>query len=262
MRYLVLPYRQGSKSAKALATALGGRVMRLQGSTARLQGATMVNWGNTTVNPGAVSFTLLNPVERIKPASNKLLFFRRMREAGHNNLIPEFWENQQDIPDEAFPIVCRTVLAGHSGDGIVIAADRGHLVPASLYVRYVKKSQEYRVHVGRKRHDITADPFIGPEYDYEIIAVQRKARRYDVTNPNWQVRNHANGFIYSREGFTAPVSVLVAAKMALDVSGLDFGAVDVIWNQQQDRPYVLEINTAPGLEGQTIADYADFFRGL
>jgi D-alanine-D-alanine ligase-like ATP-grasp enzyme len=44
-------------------------------------------------------------------------------------------------------------------------------------------------------------------------------------------------------------------------TGLDFGAVDVIWNAQKEKPYVLEINTAPGLEGQTIADYAAFFSG-
>jgi D-alanine-D-alanine ligase-like ATP-grasp enzyme len=37
---------------------------------------------------------------------------------------------------------------------------------------------------------------------------------------------------------------------------LDFGAVDVIWNEKQQRAYVLEVNTAPGLEGQTVDDYA------
>src|SRR3546814_3140988 len=35
--------------------------------------------------------------------------------------LPKFWTKKEDIPDEAFPIVCRTVLSGHSGVGIVIA---------------------------------------------------------------------------------------------------------------------------------------------
>jgi glutathione synthase/RimK-type ligase-like ATP-grasp enzyme len=42
-------------------------------------------------------------------------------------------------------------------------------------------------------------------------------------------------------------------------SGLDFGAVDVIWNERQQRAYVLEINSAPGLEGTTIDDYVRYF---
>ena len=41
---------------------------------------------------------------------------------------------------------------------------------------------------------------------------------------------------------------------------VDFGAVDVVWNQQNGQAYVLEINTAPGLAGQTITSYANAFR--
>ena len=41
--------------------------------------------------------------------------------------------------------------------------------------------------------------------------------------------------------------------------GLDFGAVDVIWNEHESKAYVLEINTAPGLEGSTVEDYKEFF---
>src|SRR3546814_19093490 len=64
--------------------------------------------------------------------------------------LPKFWTKKEDIPDEAFPIVCRTVLSGHSGVGIVIADNRDDLVPANLYVKYVKKKEEYRVHqIGR-----------------------------------------------------------------------------------------------------------------
>jgi len=36
----------------------------------------------------------------------------------------------------------------------------------------------------------------------------------------------------------------------------------VIWNVQENRPYVLEINTAPGLEGSTVTDYKEFFEDV
>jgi D-alanine-D-alanine ligase-like ATP-grasp enzyme len=38
---------------------------------------------------------------------------------------------------------------------------------------------------------------------------------------------------------------------------LHFSAVDVVYNDREKKAYVLEINTAPGVEGQTIQVYAD-----
>lgn len=256
MAYRVLPYRAGSRGATSLAAALpGGRCLRLRGSNFRPRaGDIIINWGNTETNynPGAALF--LNGRD-LRVASNKLSFFRQMRDTGNEEIIPRFWTNQQEIPDDAFPIVCRTVLAGHSGDGIVIAERRADLVAAPLYVQYVKKSHEYRVHVGRGHPGAAPDQSI-------IIAVQRKARNRAVPDDqvNWKVRNHHNGFVFVRGDAAPDPSVLDVARRALATCGLDFGAVDVIWNERQQRAYVLEINTAPGLEGQTVEDYANYFR--
>ena len=40
--------------------------------------------------------------------------------------------------------------------------------------------------------------------------------------------------------------------------GLDFGAVDVV--ERQNKAYVLEVNTAPGLVGTTLEKYVDAIR--
>jgi len=271
MRYRVLPYKQGSKSAKALAEALGGKVLKLVESTFRPKHEDIIiNWGRTEqyITPsclincsggcGNCDPTVLNPSGRVISASNKLRFFELTKDL---NICPRFWTNKDEIPDEAFPIVCRTVLAGHSGDGIVIANDRSELVPAPLYVEYKKKKDEYRIHVGCR---IT--PYVGElnpgGLETTIIASQRKAKRHDAENVNWQVRNLSNGFVYVREGVNPPSDVIEKAKQALEASGLDFGAVDVIYNASEEKAYVLEINTAPGLEGQTVEDYANFFRNV
>lgn len=251
-RFYILPYRQGSKSARALAHALGGRVLRLQGSVVRLNhDDKVINWGNTEDERGAKA---LNQRVIIRSASNKRFFFQMMKEAGaeYEASIPPFWTEASSIPDDAFPIVCRTVLAGHSGEGITIADTRDDLVAAPLYVKYINKADEYRIHAGLKGGDV------------EVISVQRKARRHDTPDSevNWKVRNHHNGFVYVRGGVNPPRDVVYKAKNALRASGLDFGAVDVIWNAKQERAYVLEINTAPGLEGQTVGDYSNFFKGL
>lgn len=250
-RIRILPYKSGSRSAKALATALGGKVLRLEGSTFVSRNSDLIiNWGNSSC-----SFPLaLNA--SVSEASDKLKFFYRMKDCDYSEIIPTFWTNQEDIPDSAFPIVCRTILSGHSGAGIVVANTRDDLVQSPLYVKYIKKEDEYRVHVGNRNGDYTTSN----EHDFVTIAVQRKARRLDVEEPNWQIRNHANGFVFVRQNVNPPPSVLEVARKALEATGLDFGAVDVIWNAHQERAYVLECNTAPGLEGTSIEDYKKFFQ--
>lgn len=244
--FKVLPYRAGSRGCAELARGLNSRVLRLQGSAYRpRRGDIIINWGNSDP-PNFAPATVLNG-RGIRDASNKLRFFERVNRQDRE-IIPAFWTRPDDIPDNAFPIVCRTVLAGHSGEGIVIADTRAALVRAPLYVKYVKKQDEYRVHIGRGPHEGV------------IIDVQQKKRRQDHDNPNWQVRNLANGFIYAREGVDPPVCVLDVARRALACSDLDFGAVDVIYNARENRAYVLEINTAPGITGTTVERYASFFR--
>ncbi len=247
-RIRLLPYRQGSKGAKALAEELGGKCLRVVGSTfVPKPGDLLINWG-ATMGPCS-TWIWKNKPGVVSYASNKLKFFELVKELG---LTPRFWTNAEDIPDDAFPVVCRTVLSGHSGAGIIIADSRSDLVSAPLYVQYVKKKDEYRVHLGRHSDSDC------------VIAVQRKAKRNDIPSEdvNWQIRNHHNGFIYKRDGVDPPQAVMDAASRCFNETGLDFGAVDVIWNAQQEKAYVLEINTAPGLEGQTVADYAAFFRSF
>ena len=249
MRYRVMPYRQGSKGARALADALGGRVLRLEGSTFQKKpNDVIINWGNT--NPHKFQMCDKNAVD-LRYVTNKLNFFKAIKEAGHENLIPRFWTNQSDIPDDAYPIVCRTELAGHSGAGIVIAETAADLVPAPLYVQYMKKKEEYRIHVGLRN----GEPV--------IIAKQRKARRLATPDSevNWKVRNLTGGFVFVREGFIVPDSVIEAASDCLRSSGIDFGAVDIGWHPSKG-PIVYEINSAPGLEGSTVMDYANFFKSL
>lgn len=244
MPFKVYPYKQGSNGARALANGLTGRVLKLERSNyVERPQDTIINWGSS----GPVPYrTVLNRPEAVTVASNKLSCLTALR---NQCRIPDFWTRQEDIPNEAFPIMCRTILNGHSGAGIVVANDRGELVRAPLYVRYVKKIDEYRVHVGRDRDGQSI-----------IISIQRKAKRNGVENANYRIRNLANGFVYVRNDVNPPDDVLEQAKAALRAVELDFGAVDVIWNGHERRAYVLEINCAPGLEGQTVEDYARFFR--
>lgn len=254
-RLRVLPYKQASEGAKVLANALNCKRLMVNGSSFTPRaGDTVINWGNSQEHRSLVGAgRVLNRPEAVALASNKHLFFERVA-LENPRVIPEFWTNPRDIPREAYPIVCRTILNGHSGRGIVIADNEDELIPAPLYVRYVNKRDEYRVHVGR----LTDSP-----KSYKVIATQRKGRSTKVPteNVNWRVRNHDNGFVFVRNNVNPPFAVFEATCEAIAAVGLDFGAADVVYNEKQKRAYVLEVNTAPGLEGSTVRNYVDYFEG-
>lgn len=250
MRYRVLPYRQGSNSAKELALSLYGKVLLLEGSKYKPQsGDVIINWGSTDPYQAPASVRLLNNPTAIKKASNKKMFFETMKEKGIG-CIPPFWTSKGDIPADAYPVLCRASLAGHSGDGITIADAPGGVIDCSLYVKYIKKASEYRVHLGRLPDGLA------------LICLQRKVRDPARDVKDWRVRSWDNGFLFQRNNLNPPPKVVEAAKEAFAVTDLDFGAIDVIWNDKLGKAFVLEINTAPGLEGQTINDYASFFQGV
>lgn len=245
--FRVYPYKQGSKSAKALANALGGKVLKHVGSKYRPRlGDVVINWG-ASAPPAYAPATTLNADVRV--AQCKLATFDTLQAAGVRT--PPHW-TVKGGGDQTFPVVCRTKLRGHSGDGIVIANNADELVEAPLYTKYIKKKDEYRVHV------IRGDAFF----------VQRKARKLDHEQPNWLVRNLEGGFVFTEvekkdpvlleinpNPFACPDDVINQALAAIAALGLDFGGVDVIWNEKEGKAYVLEVNTACGLEERTADRY-------
>jgi glutathione synthase/RimK-type ligase-like ATP-grasp enzyme len=238
MSFKVYPYKPGSASAKALAGALEGKVLKHVGSKYRpKRGDVVINWGSSAV-PGFAPATTLNP--DVTKAGDKLSSFQGLDAAGVR--VPKFVTTRAEAERLDFPVVCRTKLRGHSGDGIVVAEKQDELVAAPLYTQYVKKKDEYRVHVLRGG----------------VFFIQRKARKLDVEEPNWRIRNLAGGFVFAEVAANeVPKDVLDQARAAIVALGLDFGGVDVMWNEREGVAYVLEINTACGLEDRTAAKYSD-----
>lgn len=236
LTFKIYPYKQGSASAKALALALEGKVLKHVGSKYRPRaGDVIVNWGAARF-PNFKPATTLN--SDVTDAQCKLATFKALSAAGVRT--PEFVETRAEAARLVFPVVCRTKLRGHSGDGIVIAEEQGQLVAAPLYTQYVKKKDEYRVHVFRDR----------------AFFIQRKARKLDVEDPNWKVRNLAGGFVFAEcDRGDVPDDVVDNAVRSIAALGLDFGGVDVMWNERERAAYVLEINTACGLEDRTADRY-------
>lgn len=239
-----------SHGARELANALGIK----QGSrrTTRKYTGTVINWGTLDLPKRFSGARIINPPEAIAEVSNKLVFFNKMK---GTNLCPKFtedWNKAQGWIDKGRRVVSRTILSGSSGIGIRIAGENRPLIQAPLYVEYIPKDSEWRVHVFRMKN--------GPE----IIDIQKKARPSHISKDDidMEVRNHDNGWIFKRDGIDPPECVKQVACQCMEALSLDFGAVDVIYSKKKKRAYVLEVNSAPGLEGTTVIKYAEAMKGM
>jgi len=243
----------GSQSARALRDGLSSmlpyrvRLVRPDGRFRPRRNDIIINWGNSQ-QPTTWQWTkedgdINNPIYT-KLASNKLdsfICFQQYRiptpEWTENKDVAQNWINNGDT------VVVRHLLTGHSGQGIEVVQE-GELPYAPLYTKYKKKRAEYRVHV-----------FQGEVIDTCQKKKLTEANRAGAVNP--LIRNYSTGWVFCRSDIVpCPVREKLAIS-AVQALGLDFGAVDIIYNEHENQYYVLEVNTAPGLEGTTLAKYVE-----
>lgn len=266
-RVVIYPYKIESGSAKALQKELtkqGIKCIRVypDGNYKPKESDLVITWGNYShpkwdkCDPNGVClsdglFESVNWWNLIQIARNKLATFQVLKEAGVS--IPEFTTDKEYVvknwKDTAFLI--RQTLTGQSGVGIVYIppeATKLETIPnAPLYVKYIKKAAEYRVHV----------------FNGKVIDVQQKKKRKDYKGTIDQyIRNYSRGWVFCRENVNPPNDVLTQSLNAIKAIGLDFGAVDIIWNSHYNKAFVLEVNTAPGLEGTTVTNYCNAIKAL
>ena len=63
--------------------------------------------------------------------------------------------------------------------------------------------------------------------------------------------------MYTREGIVPPTGMTQLAIDAVAAVGYAYGAVDIIYNEKQNKCFVLEVNSRPGLMGTTLKKYVD-----
>jgi len=245
-RVMLYPFKIASQGARVLGRELGIRRIKPEGSKYRPRRADVViNWGNSTTPPWADRVAWLNKPSSVDLSIDKIKTFEVLKEAGVT--IPEFTTSistAKELQENGSDIVVRRSVRASKGHGIEMVYQGMDMPLAPLYVAYVKKRAEYRVHV-----------FGGSIIDF---AQKKKRREEDV---DYKIRNHDNGWVYCREDVYLEENVKIQSINAVKALGLDFGAVDVIFNQHYNEAYVLEVNTAPGLVGSTIESYLNAIRG-
>lgn len=248
-RIFIYPYAQTSMSVKALVEEIPALAIKRKGSKFRDgKRKLVVNWGNSKL-PAAIDLVkVINHPNYVRVASNKLGTLLKLSEA--DIPCPKFTTNIEEAKEwltskEGRCVFARKLLRGKAGAGILACTHPSELPRAPLYTRYIKKRHEYRVHV------------IGGQ----VVDVQRKMRR-NGAEANWRIRTGANGFVFGRGGVEPPAQVMQEAVRAVVALELDFGGVDVIYQENSEKAFVLEVNTAPGIEGTTVKVYADAFRSM
>jgi len=241
----IYPYKMGSQSAKALAGALDARCVYADRNYRGNPNHVMINWGNTQFPEqwGHNVGLLINRPQAVNRACNKARCTMRLAITSIP-VVP--FSNDKEVAErwieQGIPVIVRHVMTGHSGNGIELV-ESGELPDARMYTQYLGSRREYRLHV------------VGDS----VVYTQQKKRRDGARElPNYSevIRNHGTGWVYCADDITPlPDEAEDIAVRAVAALHLQFGAVDII--TRQGRVYVLEVNTAPGLEGRSIEIYRD-----
>lgn len=236
----------------------------IEGGHSIYKNTLFVNWGDAHNMGGLVSY-----VPRLSTNKNFILnvntyaytdkkrFFQNMTQFGLQELCPKYFLTKDEAAmwlyanpeNRKLCIRHKTSSSGSNGLEIVTANDLDEeigLPVAPLYTQYIPKKHEFRCHIFRYGDDVW----------------QQKKLRSGTNNPDFTIRNHMGGWVFARQNIEVPATAKLVINSFKDAffqkMKLDFAAVDIVWNQAQNRAYILEINSAPGLEGQTVKDYADF----
>lgn len=197
----------------------------------------LVRWGNARYPDFDREGRVVNNAQAILRAGDKLLAIEQLRQADVR--VPEAGRS---CPGTG--VIFARRRRGFGGTDIQIC---GHdpCVVAEWYSTYIPNRREYRIHVVggkvirvvRKYLELPDDPN-GPE---------NPGREY--------VRNHAGGYVFKTPQRKLNKSRLDAAVKAVEALGLDFGAVDLVVDNE-GREHVLEVNTAPACSPKTLHAYA------
>lgn len=237
MKYIIYPYKIGSKGAKNLATQLNAKRVYPDRNYKNKTDHLVINWGSST-NPIWLhdSTHILNNPNSVGFSVDKIKTLRTLKSKGVKT-IP-FTENRDEALLWGDGRICeRKVIDGSQGIGINIPDTIADIGYSLLYTEFIPRSREYRIHV----------------FNGVVIDVQQKKRR-NGSDASGKIKNLANGWVFCRENITTPPDeVFTQAILSIKSLGLDFGAVDIITNN--GNVYVLEVNTACGLEGSTLSSY-------
>lgn len=207
------------------------------------------NYGCSSYRNFIPTDPIFNNPSAVAIATNKLETFRQLPDpvcvewTTAPSLAVQFVKNGTKV-------YCRTLLQSSQGNGIVVASSEAELVSAPLYTIAYPCLREVRVHV-----------FAGEVIHWAIKKRMNSERleAEELSGSN-EIRNLGNGWVFCREGENLWEMEENRAIGAVEALGLDYGAVDLVSSINDSK--VLEVNTAPGMEGSTLTAYKEAILSL
>ena len=188
-----------------------------------------------------------------KQGNNKLEQYNKFTSGNLVDVVAPYTESKEQAAEwltNGSKVLCRTILNGHSGQGIVVASTIDELVAAPLYTMYIPKQREFRIHVFHHSDESTS---------FKVREKRRRNGFNENAQANKYVRNHDNGWVFCDE-LKAPLmdeAYLIASIAVREVTG-KYGAVDIGYHSKHGH-IVYEVNSAPGCDNATAQWYADCF---
>jgi len=267
-RVRIYPYAMGSKSAKLLAEQLNAKRVLPDGQYVPKENDLIINWGTSLIPKWqAGESKVLNSVNAVNVSASKKASYRIFEQ---NEIPTVSWTESYQVAiswlREGHIVLARTMDRSHSGRGISVLNPNGEGMLDSTIgdVHRIAMTRgcffaKYQTHVGEFRLHVVGNKVIDFVKKKKMSEEKRVA---DVINEyNQYVRNHRFGWVFAREDVVLPDGMAELAIRAISALKLDFGAVDVIYSKKYGM-FVLEVNTAPGLEGTTLEKYTAAFKAL
>lgn len=241
------PYKQYSNSCKELQQhlqLLGYKVFRTQKEITN-PNALIINWGNQHYLD-----TDLNPGWYVYNAIDKRLTFMILKTYEIPSIeYTTIKENALKWYESGKLVVARHIFNGSKGKGITLHSNENSdlnpffspLPDVPLYTLYKKKSKEFRVYVFK---------------DEVIDVLEKRKRKNFLGEINTYIRSYKNGWVFCRNNIEEPDDLRELAINTIKALNLDFGGVDIIWNKKENKCYVLEVNTAPGITNTSCKSFA------
>jgi hypothetical protein len=196
---------------------------------------------------------------RYADAVNKLQQYQWFQQQGLSAL--EFTTSTQEAykwwHDEGVTVFGRRLLNASCGDGIVVFTaikDGGEEGPCPdnecpVYTKYKPKKREWRVHVFKDK--------------VVTIVEKRRKKDYQGDKTDAKVRNLKNGYVFCQAVELDDALRSRIHDMALRASKVcasDFKGVDIAYNEKRDDVFVIEVNSAPGIEGSNVDKYVQVIK--
>lgn len=207
--------------------------------------------GRDDVSNNGIEF--LNHPESIRRNSNKLNSLKIMGDNGVN--VPTFCTSAEIINyinsgKMEFPVIGRRLR--HQGGSYfyicrsISRVEKAIKRGADYFIQHIPNEREFRLQIFQNR----------------VIKSQEKYPRED--EHHYMIRSDKKGWGLKKilvRGTNLPKHVKDECKKAVSALDLNFGAVDVLLGDD-DKPYVIEINTGPSLNDTNVELYGDNFKGF